>query len=383
MKSRSMLLGLTAAAAFFGPPSFADSPPADDARPDRSREFATPPPDEAQAKATLLRDILTEMRHSQDDGGDGAVARNQHAKHHGAVRATFAVADGLPEGLRVGIFREPRSYDAVLRFSNGRARVDNVPDAHGLAIKILGVEGKPLLDDPADAGTQDFVLIDHPVFFATDPTNLVRVEAARKALERGEQVDITPIREQIAIARAFPKLGTPSPLEMTYFSTVPSRLGARAVKYRASPSPDNASGLPPLTKASSVDALREAMVARLSTNREPARFDFQLLLQQDEQAMPIEDPTVEWTTTPITVATITINPQAFTGAEQLEFAENLSYTPWHGIEEHRPIGGINRVRKDIYQAGSAFRHDANGAPRKEPTVADLDRLYQCEAAEGR
>src|SRR3954447_16830369 len=33
--------------------------------------------------------------------------RGQHPKHHGCVLATIAVADGLPEELKFGIFREP------------------------------------------------------------------------------------------------------------------------------------------------------------------------------------------------------------------------------------------------------------------------------------
>ena len=79
----------------------------------------------------------------------------------------------------------------------------------------------------------------------------------------------------------------------------------------------------------------------------------------DADAMPVEDPTVEWKSEPITVASITVFPQEFTSEARLKFAEDLSNTPWHGIEEHRPIGGINRARRDVYQATSRFRHDAN------------------------
>ena len=86
--------------------------------------------------------------------------------------------------------------------------------------------------------------------------------------------------------------------------------------------------------------------------------------------MPIEDPTIEWSEKDapfIPVARITIPAQAFTSPEQLAFCENLSFTPWHAIPEHRPLGGINRVRKTVYDTISRVRHELNGDKRLEPT----------------
>ncbi len=37
-------------------------------------------------------------------------------------------------------------------------------DAHGMAIKLLGVPGEKILDEEKDAQNQDFLLIDLPVF---------------------------------------------------------------------------------------------------------------------------------------------------------------------------------------------------------------------------
>jgi hypothetical protein len=53
-----------------------------------------------------------------------------------------------------------------------------------------------------------------------------------------------------------------------------------------------------------------------------------------------------------------------------EFCENLSYTPWHALPEHEPLGSINRARRAIYTAISKARHEINGARRAEPTPAD-------------
>jgi hypothetical protein len=49
------------------------------------------------------------------------------------------------------------------------------------------------------------------------------------------------------------------------------------------------------------------------------------------------------------VATIRIPAQDFTTEAMKDFAENLSCTPWHSLPEHRPLGGINRVRRTVYE----------------------------------
>jgi len=102
-----------------------------------------------------------------------------------------------------------------------------------------------------------------------------------------------------------------------------------------------------------------------------ARFDFLVQLQTDPIAMPVEDPTVVWdeTTSPFRkVATIRIPSQSFESKEQMQFCENLSFTPWHTLAEHRPLGGINRTRKNVYQAISQRRHKSNGVPMQEPNA---------------
>lgn len=86
--------------------------------------------------------------------------------------------------------------------------------------------------------------------------------------------------------------------------------------------------------------------------------------------MPVEDPTIEWDSAAspfVKIATITIPKQKFDSKDQMDFCENLSMTPWHSLPEQRPLGGINRVRKAVYEAISTLRHNLNGEARTEPT----------------
>lgn len=110
------------------------------------------------------------------------------------------------------------------------------------------------------------------------------------------------------------------------------------------------------------------MVKRLQ--EKDVTFDFLAQLQTDPVAMPIEDSTVSWDqrASPYRkIATIRIPKQTFDTPAQQEFAENLSFTPWHALPEHRPLGNMNRARKHVYWAISKLRHAHNGAPRTEPT----------------
>jgi hypothetical protein len=302
------------------------------------------------------------------------VPRGQHPKQHGCVRADFIVEPDLPEALRHGVFRDPRTYRALIRFSNGRQWDDTKPDVHGMAIKLLDVEGEKVLESEKDARTQDFVMIDHPVFFVRNVADYVPfMEDFRtlmtggilRKIGTGLKFLLSPY-QQYRLLRAAGSKRPDSPLGAQYWSTTPYKLGPLAVKFSARP---DLAGVPVLPTAGSKDRLRAAMSSHLQQHE--ARFDFLVQLQTDPVAMPIEDPTIGWdeTVSPYRkAATIRIAAQSFESKEQMQFSENLSFTPWHALAEHRPLGGINRTRKKVYQAISKYRHELNGVPMQEPNT---------------
>ena len=96
--------------------------------------------------------------------------RDAHPKAHGCVRAEFKINEALPQNMTHGVFIPGKTYQAWIRFSNGSSnakQADIKKDARGMAIKLLAVPEKNLLDEPA--ATQDFIMINHPVFFVNDP----------------------------------------------------------------------------------------------------------------------------------------------------------------------------------------------------------------------
>ena len=143
-------------------------------------------------------------------------------------------------------------------------------------------------------------------------------------------------------------------------------MGDRAVKYAIKPSIPFTDTIP--SGKPSPNYLRERMKEDL--NKNVVNLDFFIQLQVNADTMPIEDSRVEWNEglSPfIKVATIKILKQAFDTPEQQLYGDQLSFSPWHCLPEHRPLGGINRGRKAIYQTMSKFRHGRNGEVSSEPT----------------
>jgi hypothetical protein len=293
------------------------------------------------------------------------VLRDAHPKTHGVVRAEFIVLDDLPNELRHGVFKAPHTFDALIRFSaSGSAvRADTIREARGMAIKLLGVDGKKILDAEQDARTQDFVMINFPVFFISSLEDYIDFASAQAGGKLDEFWKAHP--EAFKINKEAAATEFHNPLRGQFFSEEPYKLGPHAIKFSARPismttiaKPDNPGP----------EYLREAMLKQLKEG--DAYFEFVVQLQTDALKMPIEDSAVIWdeALSPFQrVALIRIPKQDPTAFKDLEFGEQLSFTPWHALPEHRPLGAINRARRVAYDAISRYRHEQNKEPRREPT----------------
>jgi catalase len=335
------------------------------------REY--PPEGEDQDIATTIR-LVEEIMWL----GTGPVHRGQHAKSTGDVKARLIVDPHRPAETRFGIFETNRTFDAIVRFSNGSGSMnpDANRDARGMAIKVLGVEGPRAFEEAGDTDTQDFVMINFPVFPFRNARQYMKFMAWRRFFvgklgaignSIAPLVFFIPWRFD-----QFAKIGirlagnSRSPLVESYFSMSPYRLGQRAIKFKVVPQQINFEDLPSAESAEKHqdDQLSRALTQHLSTRE--ARFDFELQFQQDPREMPIEDTTVVWSESvskPVKVATLIIDTVDLTSPESTKFresVENMSFNPWHGLEAHRPLGGINRLRKAVYQASTHARRLSAG-----------------------
>lgn len=302
----------------------------------------------------------------------GNALRDAHPKAHGCVRADFHVSKNIPAQFAKGMFIPDRSYQAWIRFSNASNDASNADikkDARGIAIKILGVSGQKILESEKQATTQDFIMINHPVFFAND---------AKRYLSFMNDVNSHNMARKLHIPFALGFKGTmnalgarnsqiANPLYARYWSMVPYQLGLgndrQAVKYSVRACSIQPNNLP---KNPSHDFLREALKKNLQSTDACMEF---LIQPRTSNQMLVEDSMIEWDEKAAPfyqVATIHIPKQNFDTPEQNKFCENLSFTPWHALPEHKPLGAVNRMRKVIYENISRVRHDMNSVLRQEP-----------------
>ena len=304
--------------------------------------------------------------------------RDVHSKAHGCVKARLHVGELEPR-LRHGLFARAGSYDAWLRFSSGNTLVqsDGIRDARGFALKVMGVPGEKLLPAEKDATTQDFVMINSPRFFVR---TLPDYEEFAAALARGSRYgwffggpSWKPwrwhVRELYLAGRTLQP--PPASLLQTQFHSLSAyRLGpSQFVKYSARPCD---SRKPPRGDKGD-NRLRDALVAALAQGE--GCFDLLVQLQVAGKNMPVEDSTVLWSEKDsafLKAARVTIPRQAFATPEQDAFCENLSFTPWHALPDHEPVGVMNRIRRAVYQEISRYRHAKNAAARAEPRGFCLD-----------
>ena len=322
-----------------------------------------------QSMANTISQLL-EKRFSE---GQRPAIRDAHAKGHGCVKADFKVEEKLDPALTQGVFIPGQSYKAWIRFSNGSGEInpDKGADARGMAIKLTGVEGLKILPDEALEKTQDFVMISGPVFFIDDPRKYAALLHGHDSDNKAEQLLAVTKLSPRGIVNAL-ELGSTkiaSPLEHQYWSTTPYRLGVGkdkvAIKFTARPCTPLQSTIP---RKPGADFLKEEMQATLSSK--DACFDFYVQTFKDFKNTPVEKSTIEWkekSAPLIKVATVTIPKQKFDSQAQMTFCENLSFTPWHALPAHKPLGAVNRARRVIYSTISKLRHQQNNVVRKEPT----------------
>jgi catalase len=314
---------------------------------------------------------------------DGQKLRGVHPKSHGCVIGDFVINKELDPEFQVGLFSKPgKKYKSLIRFSNASVRLS--PDlengengSRGMAIKIFGVNGKVLVSDKGN-NNQDFLMINTPGFAFPNVQSYQRLTNA--LLESASGADpsaaFTPASDWIdedlvnlkktveAIGKI--KLKTVNnPLEVQYFAAAPSSFGNdRVMKFSAEPCGGEKPQKPfSNTTKVSENYLNEALVSTMNQDKNIC-IDLKIQVVDIEQVKVdrakndgrgdiIEDATREWDEKEIpfiSVAKITIpTSQTMDLSSPIQQECKLkSFNPWHSHTEHKPLGGINRLRKPVY-----------------------------------
>ncbi|HPH28884.1 MAG TPA: catalase family protein [Pseudomonadota bacterium] len=310
--------------------------------------------------------FLAERQKQRAGAASGSLDRGLHAKGHIGARAELTVLPNLPGHAQVGLFAQPRTFSALVRFSNGQGKrqADGRPDVRGMAVKVLGVPGKKVIPGLEDAQTQDLLMIqsaaisfknsDEFMFFvgaAGSPATLLPKLVWRFGLRRTLSI-LGQIKN--GIAKPVVSLAT-----MPFYSALPVQFGPYAVKYAVFPAQTAASGE---VAGKTTDYLSDDLKDRLAKGS--LTFDLAVQFFCDEASTPIEDASVLWSEEKspyVKVARLHLPQQdlrAGAGLQLQQRVESLSFDPWHALVEHRPLGEIMRARNVAYRVSTQTRQAA-------------------------
>lgn len=349
---------------------------------DESYEVVEDKEDETEAE--LTKTLLSISDTTFKDSGVGL--RSVHAKSHGLLRGEVEVL-AVPPLYAQGLFATPKRYAALIRLSTSPGDVldDNVSTPRGMAVKLLGVEGARLPGSEASTA-QDFLMVNGPAFLAPNAKKFLgnlkllagttdkipNLKRAFSAVLRGTEAIIEAVGGESGTLKSLGGHPETNPLGETFYSQTPFLYGPYMAKFSIAPiSPDLTS-----LKDAKVDlsgkpnGLREAVVDYFAGHG--GLWELRVQLCTDLEAMPIEDASVPWPEDKspfVPVARITVAPQtAYDEIKAAEIDDGLSFSPWHGLAAHRPLGSVNRVRRSTYESSAGARSPRGRCPVHEPAA---------------
>ncbi len=342
--------------------------------------------DEAKVTQDLVDTLLSISKKTFTDTHHGT--RSVHAKSHALLKGTLEVLPNAADYAQ-GLFAAEGSFDIVMRYSTSPGDIlpDSVSTPRGLAIKVLDASSGGLAG--IDSSTvQDFVMVNGPRFQApnakvflanlkalagtTDKIEGVKV-AASAVLQVTEKA-IEAVGGSSSMVRSLGGEPATDPLGESYFAQVPMRFGDYIAKISVVPVSPELTAL----KGHHIEigedpiALRKAMISYFAFNG--GEWEVRAQLCTDLDKMPIEDADAVWSEDEspyVTVARITVPAQeAWTDEKSVAIDDNMSFSPWHCLESHRPLGSIMRVRKNAYEASRQFRQSHGNAEATPAQSAD-------------
>ena len=345
-------------------------------------DLEQPDADEGRTGEGLREQVLkiaeTTWRHG------GHAQRGVHAKSHGLLNAQMIVDPNLPVVLRQGMFSAGGRYLVIMRFSTtpGDILPDTVSTPRGLALKVFGVTGDRLQGD--SGATQDFVLVNGKSFATPDAKRfLASLKALAASADKAEGLKKLVSAALRGGERFAEALGHESPtlkvlggqpqtpiLADHFFSQAPIRYGEYVAKvgvFPVSRELTELTGKPLKVDHRHPNALRQSVIDFFE--RQGGEWELRIQLCADLDSMPIEDASKVWpeeASPYVTVARIVAPRQRAWSQARAESDEALSFSPWHGLIAHQPLGSIMRLRKAVYEASADFRRERNHLIAEEP-----------------
>lgn len=310
--------------------------------------------------------------------------RATHVKTQAIVKGMFTVAPDLPEYLAQGICSPANAkqpHPVAIRFANEPSFLqdDGAPGPRGCGMKVFNVEGS-FMDPAGDrTKTQDFTFNNAPVLELRDVKTCVEVFTIREAHFR-EPEKIAPKmkkRRDAQLQMAPTQLPNQHFLSYTMYSQSVYRWGPYVVKYALFPGTQMQQDLASQTVQDGSDPEVHSQWLKRYFEEHDAEYDFKVQLCQSVREQSVEDTSVQWDETAFpfqTVGRIVLpkGQDSFDAQRRTFWDDRVKLNVFYGLEDHRPLGSVNRLRKELYNLSSKNRGKTNAVEILE--IGSVDQI---------
>lgn len=276
--------------------------------------------------------------------------------------------------MQQGLFAHPGTYPVIARYANEPVflQPDTAPGPRGMGLKIFNT---PTTERRMDGNTnntpntQDFLFNNAPMLELTDiDTTLDIMQLREKHFDSSNAALLaaTAARTDALKQTAPAMLPNTHIIAMSMFTQSAFRFGdyyghmglfptAPAMKSSDIADRTVPSHAPPTILS---DWLVDYFAAH------DAIYDFRIQLGTDPLHHPTEDASVVWDERSApwqTIGSVTFPRQEGVMApkRRVVWEERVRLSPFAGLEGHRPLGGINRLRRRVYERSWRKRKELN------------------------
>ena len=388
-----------------------------------------PEPNERQYCDHTVKLVQQQMELLYGDPTKAPAKRDTHAKTHVCVRGMLEIFDFDEAAIKAelaqktalnqekiakisfkqGLFAQAKQYPVWIRFANGSSQEkhDYEPDARSMSVKVMGVGGARL-PESHETKTQDIITQNAEIFFIKTIKDYYGFFASVMKSGMSPLFKFLPLfwllthpKQKSALQTVTSRM--PKSLLTEYYWSGsasalgldrdfdPNQTGIDPVSYPAvvkygflpvsSQQPHNKLTFESRPESNIEQAktlakkgirdnyYREQLISALAQPDDKYCWHFGIQLQTTPE-MSIDDVTIPWSEAEspfLIVGRLSVKHQEINFDRQCDFCENLRFSPWNGLEVHRPVGALNRLRTFVYPIVANYRHQKRGVQYQEPT----------------
>lgn len=330
-----------------------------------------------EAKAQKIAETMNKMQEHNFDKHRHAF-RATHVKSQGFVKGTLTVPEDLSPHLKQGLFAVPGTYHVAARYANEPVFLqdDKEPGPRGMAMRVFDVKGEriPGIQGNKDLSTQDFFWNNAPMIELTDLDTCLDIMTLREkyfddpaALSRHLK-----LRKDLIKQHAPGMLPNTHILSHSFYSQSAFRFGDFYGHMSLQPLHDSPAGK--VSSSNPHNALKDWMLDYFKGQN--ARYAFKIQLGTSPEHHPTEDASVVWDEATAPYQTIGVlefpRQNSFSQERRVFWEDQMKLNPWRGLEAHRPLGSINRLRRVVYEASTKKRDELNARRSTDvQSIADI------------